>query len=378
MKQFKNISIRLASIFVLIVFTVACEDDSEVFTASETTPVTLSELSIATIELDQNNVNNPAVTFNWNEANFGQQASENYTIEVSSDEAFTNPVTAITVTGTNSATLSVNELNSAAGSAGLPPFVWNTLYARVVSSLGTQDGLPVSSNTINFEVFPFFNYLFDDFYLVGNATAPGWNNNDNNPALFRDADNSNVYYYTGFFDKASADDGEGRFKVLETRGLWQPQWGTPFEEGSDPIETAGGIAGNPGTQDSDPGRFGVTESGFYTFKVDFGARTFTMEPFDASSNMDFTSMTLQGSGVSEAIVLTQSSFDSHIWFTSNVMLVPGDLQFTTNTGSNWGGATSFSGTATQDGGSIPVVVQDEYEVWFNDLTGRYIMIPLNL
>ena len=28
---------------------------------------------------------------------------------------------------------------------------------------------------------------FNDYYLVGNGVASGWNNNLNNPALFRDA-----------------------------------------------------------------------------------------------------------------------------------------------------------------------------------------------
>jgi hypothetical protein len=50
----------------------------------------------------------------------------------------------------------------------------------------------------------------------------------------------------------------------------------------------------------------------------------------------------------------------------------------TNTSSVWAGTTEFSGKATENGGSIPVVVEDDYTVWFNDLTGDYILIPLNL
>jgi hypothetical protein len=40
--------------------------------------------------------------------------------------------------------------------------------------------------------------------------------------------------------------------------------------------------------------------------------------------------------------------------------------------------TSFSGLATLNGGNIPVVVEADYDVWFNDLSGHYILIPLNL
>lgn len=357
----------------------SCEDDTDVFTATETQPITLAELPITMIELDPSNPGNPAVTFNWNEADYGQPASENYSVVISADPAFTNAVVATTVVGTTSTTLSVNELNSAAGSAGIPPFEFNTLYAKIESNLGSQNGLPVSSNAINFEVKPFFNYVFEDFYLVGNGTSADWNNNNNNPPLFRDAENNNFYTYTGFFTKGGGGFDDGRFKILEIRGQWQPQWGVAAAEGSDDIMSSGDIAGNPGTQDSDPGRFGVAQDGYHRFTINFSDNTYTMEPYDDSGSTTFTSMTLQGSGVSADTPFTQSSFDSHLWYISSVnLLQSGELQIMTNTGSSWAGSNAFSGVATEGGESIPVAVQDDYEVWFNDLTGDYIMIPQNL
>ncbi|NMH86785.1 SusE domain-containing protein [Flavivirga algicola] len=376
MKNIKKISIFIFTVCAFILSS-SCDDDTEKFIASETAPVVLSDLTIATIELDPVNINNPAMTLSWNEADYGQQASVNYSIEIASDEAFTESTVATSITGNNTVTLSVSELNAAAGSVGLPPFAWNMLYARVSSSIGSQNGLSVKSNSISFSVFPYFNYKFNDFYLVGNGTAPGWNNNDNNPPLFRDPVNSNLYHYTGYFTKGSGGDGEGRFKVLETRGLWQPQWGVTDNEGDDDIKTSGEIAGNPGTQSGDPGRFGVPSDGFYSFTIDFSKNTYTNEPFDASGATDFTSMEIQGSATATT-AMTQSSFDSHLWNITSVRLVPGDLQFVTNTGSTWSGATEFSGQATENTGSIPVIVEDDYEVWFSDLDGRYILIPLNL
>lgn len=376
MKYFKNISILMLTLCALML-TSSCDDGSDEFNVSSTAPVVLNDLTIKDIELDPTNTNNPAATFNWTEADYGQQAAVRYNVEVSADEAFTNPAVATSISGNNTATLSVGELNSAAGTVGLPAFTWSTIYARVVSSLGTQTGLPVDSNVISFNVYPYFNYPFDDYYLVGNGTAPGWNNNANNPALFRDTDNPNLYTYTGYFANDSGDYGEGRWKVLETRGLWQPQWGVTENEGEDDFKASGGIAGNPGTQSGDPGRFGVVTSGFYQFTVDFGSETYTTTPYDASGATDFTSMEIQGSAIS-ATAMTQSTFDSHIWNIPSIRLVPGDLQFVTNTGSAWGNTSEFSGVATESGGSIPVVVEDDYEVWFSDLTGHYIMIPLNL
>ncbi len=376
MKNLKNISILMLAAFVFSLLN-SCEDTTDTFEVSSTSPVTLSDLAINSIELDPVNINNPAVSLNWTEADYGQPAAINYGIEFSTDEAFTNPVIGATVTGNNTVTLSVSELNAAAGNVGLPPFAWNTLYARVTSSLGTQKGLSVVSNSISFSIFPFFNYKFNDFYLVGNGVAPGWNNNDNNPPLFRDASNPNLYYYTGFFTNSSGADGEGRFKILESRGLWQPQWGVTDDEGSDVLKPAGEIAGNPGTQSSDPGRFGVAADGFYAFTIDFSKKTYTNDAYDASGAIDYTGVSIEGSAITST-AMTQSSFDGHIWYLTSVSLVPGDLQFITNSGSVWGSTTEFSGTATENGGNIPVVVEDDYEVWFNDLTGHYILIPLNL
>ena len=349
--------------FIVSLFS-SCEDTTDLFVVSSTSPVILSNLTITSIELDPINTNNPAVTLNWTEADYGQQASVNYSIEFSADETFTDAVIAATVTGNNTVTLSVSELNAAAGNVGLPPFAWNTVYARITSSIGTQKGLPVASNSINLSVFPFFNYKFNDFYLVGNATAPDWNNNNNNNPLFRDSSNSNIYYYTGYF-------GAGEFKVLEVRGLWQPQWGTNDQTSIDV---------NPGTG-TDPGTFPNNNSpitaGFYAFSINFSAKTFSFAPYDASGAASFTGMEIQGSAVTTT-AMTQSSFDGHIWYLNSVHLAPGDLQFMPNTGSPWGGETEFSGQATENGGNIPVVVEDDYEVWFNDLTGHYILIPLNL
>lgn len=379
MKNLKRISSSMLAVFMLVLFN-SCDSDSELFTITNSpTAAVLAELSITDIELDAVNVNNPAVTLNWAIADYGQQASINYAIQFASDAEFTSPVTASSVTGNNSVTLSMSELNAAAGNAGLNPFVWAPVYVRVVSSLGTQSSNQAMSNVITFNVYPYFNYVFSDYYLVGNATAPDWNNNNNNPPLFRNPDNADEFTFVGHFNKGSAgDDGTGRFKVLETKGLWQPQWGTAFPDGSDPIQTGGDIAGNPGTQSDDPGRFGIESSGNYTFTINFATRSYSMEPYAGTAVLTTSSLTLQGSSVTAPVTMTQQAFDSHIFYANAVRLTPGSVEFITDSSASWGGSTEFSGTATAGGGSINVPVEDDYDVWFNALTGQYILIPLNL
>jgi hypothetical protein len=367
MKNIKRFS-AISIIGILLLVFNSCDDTSEIFTISAPTAPVLAELSFTDLELDAVNTNNPAVTLNWNEADYGQQASINYVIQFANDDAFTAPVTAATITGNSSITLSVNEINAAAGNAGLNPFEWKILYARVVSTLGSQNTESAISNSIQLNVYPYFNYTFNDYYLVGDATAPGWNNSNNNPALFRDANDSNLFYYTGFWAE------NGHFKVLENKGLWHPQYGT-----DDGIAFWGTTATNssPEPERLPYGGGDGIPAGYYTFKMNFASKSFTFEAFDASAITSPASLTLKGSSTAD-VTLTALSFDGHIWYANNVRLTPGYVAFVTGTGANWGSSTSFSGVATDGGDSIPVIVEDDYDVWFNDLTGQYILIPLNL
>lgn len=367
MKNIKKFSaLTLIGLFIFIFN--ACDDDSELFTIDNAPKAAvLAELGFTDLSLDAVNTNNPAITLNWSDADYGIQTSINYTVEFSSDDAFTVPTIATTVTGQTNATLSMSEVNTSAGNAGLNPFEWKPVYVRVVSSLGTENSEKVMSNYIQVNVYPYFNYTFNDFYLVGDATAPGWNNNGNNPPLFRDETDSNIYYYTGRFAE------NGHFKVLSTKGLWHPQYGT--DDGSTVWNTT------PTSSSPEPERFpygggnGIPE-GYYTFKIDLATNTFTFDPYSVSSTSP-ASIAVEGSSTA-TVALTPLAFDGHIWYANNVRLTPGDVEFVTGAGAKWGASSSFSGVATDGGGAIPVSVEDDYDVWFNDLTGRYILIPLNL
>lgn len=376
----KKQSINILNFFLILCVVTSlssCEDVQDGTVANEVDNLVLSELDITEIELDQTNPGNPVATFMWSEADFGVQTAENYRLEFSDTENFENTVVVANLTGITNITLTTTELNTAAGSVGFAPFEWNTLYARVTTFLGQQNALAKSSNTISFDVYPYFNYPFEEYYLVGNATSADWQNNNNNPPLFRDAENPDLFSYTGFFSKGGGGINDGRFKVLDSRGMWQPQWGTTFSEPDDPILNSGEIAGNPTTQDTDPGRFGVETDGYYTFTINFGNNEYSIEPYDASNATDFTSIALQGSGISANAEMNQLAFDSHIWYINGVNLNSGGIQFLTNEGSSWGGDTAFSGVASEGGNEIDIILSDDYDVWFNDLTGEYIFIPLN-
>ncbi len=361
----KNIykgAMRFFVVLIISLFNTGCNEDQDILQISQSESAILATLDINRIELDGSNTDNPAITFSWEEANYGVQTAINYTVEIAADQAFTDPVVAGITTSVTSLTLSVGELNSSADMAGLTPFEWNNAYTRVVASLGNQNGVAAISNTIELELLPFYNYPVKDYFLVGDATAPNWNNDNNNPPLFRDPSDTNVYYYTGFY-------ANGAFKMLEFKGQWQPQWGT-----NDGVN----LAPNDG---SDPGVFNLTNgAGLYEFVANFNTNKFTIAPFEGSTTA-LTSVGIVGSsspgGTSET-AMVQSSFDPHIWQLNGVRLTRGEIQFMANGSATWGADTAYSGQAAEGSTNIPILVEDDYDVWFNDLTGRYIMIPINL
>lgn len=353
--------------FAIICFN-SCENSGDELVASNLANAILVEADISTIDLDDTNPNNPAVTLRWSDADYGVQTAISYTIEVSSDEAFTAPFIAGNSTDT-SFSWTTTQLNNSAAKAGLPPFEFSPLYVRIKAAIGTQNSFPSTSNIITLMVKSYYNYNFTDLYLVGPGTASGWENNNNNAALFRNATEENIYTYTGKFN------GD-LFKFLENRGAWAPQYG----------QSSGMLKYRATEDDPDPDPLdNITAAGYYRVTVNTSSMAFSVEPFDGSAPA-LTSVGINGSatpnGGSETALeqygIGGNVFDPHIWYSRNIHLLPGELQFVANNSTTWGSDTEFSGQTTPGGGAITIIVEDDYEVWFNDLTGDYILIPLNL
>ena len=75
--------------------------------------------------------------------------------------------------------------------------------------------------------------------------------------------------------------------------------------------------------------------------------------------------------------MTQSTFDPHIWYITNVNLTNGKLKFRANNAwdVNWGSSDEDFGIGTQGGPNINVKA-GTYNIYFNDATGAFSMIKL--
>lgn len=355
----KKIIKFIIPVFAFLLIEACAESDDQITISPSSVSPSLLEVSNNVINLFdlQHLPNNPALTLTWTEADFGVQSPITYDVEMSTTQDFAS-FASFPANGQRTISWTVNELNVETQKAGLPIEIESDLYVRVVAKLGSSVSKDVVSETAVLKVTTYFAYLFKDYFLVGAATQPGWENNNNNPPLFRSEADSDLYEYVGYFNADA-------FKVLEFLGQWQPQWGT-----DDGVT----LSGNPATRPDDPGVFNAPGAGYYTFTFDIDARTFTMREFDESQSADYTSITITGDATAMDVSLTQSTFDSHIWYANGIDLSSGTINFTDSNGGSWGNTNEFHGKATPNGAGIPITERN-YNIWFNDLTGAYMIIP---
>ena len=268
---------------------------------------------------------NIAERFTWESPDFGVQSNVTYDLEYSVDGLFENPIL-VGSTSENQISITIQQLwDLAQENLELTP---NTdadngeLFFRIKADLGAQQAENSPSSISPVQVL--FVRLIEsggevpivDLFLVGNATAADWDNNNNNPPLVRDPENPNAYSFTGKFLG-----NPNEFKLLETRGQWQPQWGLDND-----------IFISSDELGFDPGSFVVSGGeGYYTLNVNTDDGTWSFETFDESDSPSYTTVGIIGSattgddsGWNQDMDLTQSTFDSHLWYMNGLELFDGE------------------------------------------------------
>ena len=382
----KKLSFLLFALIGLIGLNSCTEDDSFTFVAKpDPAGLAFTSATADNYELKASNGASLAERFVWNPVDFDVQTPVNYQLAGSADMTFdyADPIFGGEVTN---AGVTVSEMLSLAADAGLDndpetdaPNT-GTINFQVRAFVGGDGGNVVEqfSDVITVNVTlpeaeeEETEAPLKNLFMVGDATAAGWNPDNNNTPLFRDSNNENIFNFTGRF--AGGADVEG-FKLVEVLGQWQPQWGG----------TDGVLAVNPG-DGSDPAAFSVDSDSYYTLSLNLEDMTYTWESYDASEATEYDKIGLVGEGTTVGwpndenptpdVLLTKSTFDPHIWYAMDVELSEAGIKFRANQtwDVNWGGGQNFpSGQSTGD--DIIVSKAGTYTVWFNDLTGRYIFIP---
>lgn len=152
MKKILNLSV----ISLLFFSIMSCsEDDSKTVATDMGAPVLISPEDGTAITLTEGLEDNIAMTLVWNHGDYDVATEINYTVELAA--AGTDFATPITVGTTTKRVhpITVGDLNTLAIQAGLEPFEQGNLDVRVTSSLGTNDAMPMVSNTLTVAVTPF-------------------------------------------------------------------------------------------------------------------------------------------------------------------------------------------------------------------------------
>ena len=364
----KNITKSFIALFALLALSCNTDDvqdrpvvqgiDAPVLEAPETGNVYV---------LNPDTMDQLAERFVWSAANLGAGIIPNYAIEIDFlGNNFATPATVGITSGTLQFAASQSILNSALLTLGATPYENNSFEVRIKAYVAD---VVMYSNSVEMLITPYIGVVpLKQLYIVGDATEFGYDNNAGNTPMFRNPIETSKYYYTGYF-------AAGGLKMIESMGNWNPQYGSI----SDGVL---GVSGADGSNEPSP--ITITTAGYYTFEVNLEDMTYTLTPFDASGAVAYATIGITGSATPEGwpdngiqdVDMTASTTNPHIWKITGIVLSEAEAKFRANNAwdVSWGGTNAISGIATIGGANIPVSTAGTYNVWFNDLDGRYIFI----
>jgi starch-binding outer membrane protein SusE/F len=276
MKKTLFFMIALAGI---VIFNSCKKEGYEPVLEKSSGPVISSPANNATYVLQEDQKNEPFESFTWSAADYNINAGRNwelmnsdklgditYTVQLDTEgDNFSSPIT-LTATTSTSFSMTVGELNGKLLTMGLATGTAHNLVLRVIGDVSITSVLDnVISETVKFTVTPFeAAIVFPSIYLLGDATAPGWDNANALPMF--------AFSETQFAIVANLA-GEGKFlKFIKDLGAWAPQWGT---DGG--TSESGPLVFRPTEAEPDPAAIPApVEVGDYRIFADIGALTYSI------------------------------------------------------------------------------------------------------
>lgn len=359
----KNI-FKFLTVLVTFYSILSCVDDRDPVLSSDSTSAAFKSAPTGTYTVTEANLTNVFDTFVITPPTYNIATQTVYQLEAAeAGTDFANPTNLGTTTSDTYIKITYNQINTAALSLGASNGVPFAIDVRIKSNIKNTTTYLYSS-PVTFTVVPYVFgpvYTYTDLYLIGNATAGGWDNlaNNNNIYPLQKSSSNNVYTYSGYF-------AAGGFKLIKTKGSWTEQFGSG---GSGVLSTDGGS-----------GNISISTAGYYTLTIDTTALTYSLNAMTAPTTT-YTYISIIGSvygNWDSDIDLTVSTFDPHVWVAKNVVLNAGEFKFRADHdwGTNWGAGSEFFGVGTQNGSNIPLSTSFTYDVYFNDSTGEYTLIPV--
>ncbi|MCW3162607.1 SusE domain-containing protein [Chryseobacterium oryctis] len=181
---------KIVSLLFIGFLIISCEKDEEQAILGQGTIPTLKADKTNLILLKDNEAD-IAVKFDWTNPKFETQVALKNALEFSIAGTNFQSIKSVDVSAVDlSATYTVSALNKIMLDAGLLPNVANQVEVRMKSSVGS---IVLYSNTVALTVTPYLTE-FPSFYLVGEASAVGWNAGSAQ-LLYKNESTSTIYTY---------------------------------------------------------------------------------------------------------------------------------------------------------------------------------------
>lgn len=346
----------LMMVSVAIIFAACKKTDSLPYYASGTAPVLTSDASSFTpTPADSDNV---ALTFSWSSPSYATDTSTvKYIVEVdSSGKDFSNAKSR-TVTGSLTTAFTAKEFNTMLLSLGFDFGITYSVDVRIVSSYSNNNDQKIS-NTLTLQATPYvvpakvLPPQNGTLFLVGSATAGGWNNPVPVPAQqFTKIDS--LDYEGTFYLKG----GGQEYLMLPVDGDWSHKYAVADK-------TVAGL--------NEGGEFGYdfsdnfpapSASGFYKITVDFQHGVFTVTSVNIFSQL-YVPGDYQGWNPGTAPALASPNSDGNYEGYVNVP-AGGSYEFKITNEPDWNGTIygdGGGGTLSTSGGNLKFSSAGYYKV----------------
>ncbi|HRE77482.1 MAG TPA: SusE domain-containing protein [Flavobacterium sp.] len=163
-------SLSFASLFLIAV---SCENDDFSVATATGGPELLTPESGNEYNLSPENTEAEATTFVWNHADYDVQTEVNYVLQFALAGTEFAAVSEIGPSTQRFRKVTVSEMNAAMLEIGAVPFVSSNIDVRIKAYLGSNDSMPMYSNTISLAVIPFTLDL-PQLAVPGNHLGPDW------------------------------------------------------------------------------------------------------------------------------------------------------------------------------------------------------------
>ncbi|ROH99366.1 SusE domain-containing protein [Chryseobacterium daecheongense] len=181
---------KIFAVALMAILFISCEkDEDQAILGDGTTPTLKADKT--SVVLIKDNEANPAIKFDWTNPQFQTQVALKNTLQLAKTGTnFQSPGESIVTANDLKVTYTVAELNKLGLDAGLVPGVATTVEVRLKSEVGKT---VLYSNVVTLTVTTYLT-AYPSFYIVGDASAVGWNAGTSQ-LLYQKDNFSTIYTY---------------------------------------------------------------------------------------------------------------------------------------------------------------------------------------